>query len=518
MEKSIFAYIWRHSLRQQFVLTLLAATSFPFLYLFYELPKLIINDAIEGRKGAFPRELYDTLTLSQVQYLLLLCSAFLGLVIVNQAFKYVINVYRGLTGERMLRRLRYDLYSRILRFPLPTFRKMSPGEIIPMITSEVEPLGGFIGDAFSVPAFQGGTLLTILGFLFYQDWRMALAAVVLYPLQIWLIPQLQRRVNRLGKERVRRVRRLSDRVGESIQGVQEIHAHDMSNYALADFSRHLDGIFYVRYQIYQKKFVIKFLNNFIQQLGPFFFYSIGGYLVIMGELQIGTLVAAIAAQKDLAAPWRELLTYYQQQADASIKYEAVVTQFEPPGMRPADYQVGEPEGIGPLGGEIVTANLTLMDDQNAPVIDGLSLRLSLDKRYAVIGSSGSGKEELALLLARLVDPQSGSISIAGRDAASLHEAVTGRRMAYVGPTPHVFSGTIADNLYFGLKHRPLREPNYDEQALHERRRYVLEAERAGNIGFDVDADWLDYGAAGVDGPDALRLRAIEVLAMVGMDE
>ena len=61
---------------------------------------------------------------------------------------------------RMLRRLRYMLYARILRFPLPQFRKVSQGELIPMITAEVEPLGGFIGDAFALPALQGGLLLT----------------------------------------------------------------------------------------------------------------------------------------------------------------------------------------------------------------------------------------------------------------------------------------------------------------------------------------------------------------------
>ena len=76
----------------------------------------------------------------------------------------------------MLRRLRYDLYARVLRFPLPHFRKLSHGEIITMITAELEPLGGFIGDAFSLPAFQGGTLLVILGFLFVQNPLMAAAA------------------------------------------------------------------------------------------------------------------------------------------------------------------------------------------------------------------------------------------------------------------------------------------------------------------------------------------------------
>ena len=518
MEKSIFQYIWRHSRRQQITMTFMAAASFPFLYMFYELPKLIINDAITGDGSSFPTDIMGLVSVDQSTYLFILCGAFLALVVVNQSFKYVINVYKGLTGERMLRRLRYDLYSRILRFPLPTFRKMSQGEIIPMITAEVEPLGGFIGDALSLPAFQGGTLITILGFLFYQDWRMALAAVLLYPLQVWLIPKLQRKVNLLGKERVARVRKLSDRIGETVQGVQEIRVHDASSFVLTDFASQLNNIFSVRYRIYTQKFVIKFLNNFIQQLGPFFFYAIGGYFVINGELEIGTLMAAIAAHKDLASPWKELLSYYQMQADAKIKYDAVISQFEPAGIRGADQQMGDPESSAPLQGELATANLTLMDDQEVPVVDAVSMKLDLSKSYAILGAAGSGKDYLVQLLANLLDPEKGSITAGGQDVTSMRESVSGRRMAYVGPTSYIFAGSLSENLFFGLKHRPLREPEYEGEEAKSRADYVSEAERSGNISHDLEADWVDYEAAGVESSGGLRLESLRVLELVEMGD
>ena len=518
MEKSVIRYVLRHSAKQQITLTVMAAASFPFLYLFYELPKLIINEAIGGRSISFPFELVDGVELDQVSFLFLLCGAFLILVIINQSFKYVINVYKGLAGERMLRRLRFDLYARILRFPLPTFRKMSQGEIIPMITQEVEPLGGFIGDAFSQPSFQGGTLLTILGFLFYQDWRMAAAAVILYPLQVWLIPKLQRRVNVLGKERVRRVRRLSDRIGETVQGVQEVHAHDTARYTLAIFAGQLNDIFHVRYRIYKQKFVIKFLNNFIQQLGPFFFYSIGGYFVISGELEIGTLVAALAAHKDLAAPWKELLAYYQQFADANIKYEQVINQFEPHGMRDGAYQLEEPAEVPHLTGELTAANLTLRDDQDVAVVDGLSFRLPLDSHLAVVGPPGSGREELTAMLARLLDPDRGSATAGTVELADAPEAITGRRIAYLGQSSFIFAGTIADNLFYGLKHRPMREADYQGDEAAVRSRYIDEAERSGNISLDPAADWIDYAAANATAPDDLAPQALRALSLVGMGD
>src|SRR3546814_3520331 len=101
----------------------------------------------------------------------------LGLVLINGAFKYVINVWKGRLGERMLRRLRYELYSRVLRFPMPHFKRVSQVEIIPMITSEVEPVGGFIWYAVAQPVFKAGQLLTNLIFISIQDPVLGLAAV-----------------------------------------------------------------------------------------------------------------------------------------------------------------------------------------------------------------------------------------------------------------------------------------------------------------------------------------------------
>ena len=106
------------------------------------------------------------------------------LVFINGGFKYFINVYRGAAGERMLRRLRFQLLERVLRFPLPQFRKTSQGEVVSMVTLETEPFGGFFGEALSLPTYQGGTLITLMTFMFVQDWRLGLAAIALYPVSL----------------------------------------------------------------------------------------------------------------------------------------------------------------------------------------------------------------------------------------------------------------------------------------------------------------------------------------------
>jgi ABC-type multidrug transport system fused ATPase/permease subunit len=511
MDKSIFKFIYRHTKAQQ-------------LYIPLDIPKLIVNNALSADDPAidgdeFPRplkilgiELFD---MGQIWLLLTLCILFLLLVFVNGGFKMYINIYKGRLGERMLRRLRYMLYARILRFPLPHFRKVSQGELIPMITAEVEPLGGFIGDAFALPALQGGLLATAIFFIFLQDPLMGAAAIALYPIQGYIIPKLQRRVNALGKARVRAVRRLSDRVGESVAGIQEVHAHDTAQYELSDFSQRLSEIFEIRYQIYNKKFFIKFLNNFLAQLTPFFFFTIGGILVIEGDLTLGSLVAILAAYKDLAPPWKELLTFYQIKEDSRIKYEQVIVQFEPQGILDEEKQEAEPT-VTKLEGELAVANVTLQDEDQVSIVSGLSFKLPLDERVAVVGSAGSGKEELMLMLARLIEPTSGRLTAGTVDLGSLPESVTGRRLGFVAQNAYVFAVSLKDNLYYGLKHRPMGDPMLPEEEASARSSWVAESERSGNSTNDIFADWVDYQAAGASGPEdaiAVALKAIELADM-----
>src|ERR1700756_4315371 len=369
LDSSIYGYILHYSLREQIYLVVVTLVSFPFLYYSLDLPKLIVNRAISGKD--FPQKFMGW-DFDQIPYLLVLCCIFFALVLINGWFKLHLNVRKGQVGERMLRRLRYQLYERVLRFPLSHFDRTATGQVIAMLTGEVEPVGGFIGDAFALPISQGGTLLTIFVFMFVQDPILGAAAVAFYPLQGYLIPKMQRIIRRLGRERVRKVRGLSDRIPETIAARAEIRANDAAVYQLSDISQRLGEIYDIRFEIYNRKFFVKFLNNLIGNLTPFLFFLIGGYFVIKGELSFGALVAVLAAYKDLSSPWKELLDFYQNQQDVAIKYEQVVEQFQPAGMIDARLLEEEAGTVLPLSGEIAVDNLSLIEYERALVLDGVS--------------------------------------------------------------------------------------------------------------------------------------------------
>ncbi|MEK9660399.1 MAG: ABC transporter ATP-binding protein [Alphaproteobacteria bacterium] len=231
-----------------------------------------------------------------------------------------------------MRRLRYTLFNRVLRFPLPHFKRTSAGELISMIAAEAEQVGNFFAGAIADPAFVGGQLIVATVFIFVQDWKMGLVALAVYPFQIYAVPRLQKRVSALGKARLREIRRMSDHIGEAVGGIVDVHAHGTARHELSRFADRMGIVYNIRYEIFRRKYAIKFLNNFLDKVAPFFFYLIGGYLVIEGQMTLGGLVAVLSAHKDMAAPWKELLNWYQQQNDASVKYEQIVAQFDPDGV------------------------------------------------------------------------------------------------------------------------------------------------------------------------------------------
>ena len=162
-------------------------------------------------------------------------------------------------------------------------------------------------------------------------------------------------------------RALAGRIAETVDGAAEIHANATSNYERAEIAARLGRIFKIRFELYQRKFLIKFLNNFLSQVTPFLFYTVGGYhLVIMGRLDIGALVAVIAAYKDLPSPVKELIDWDQQRLDVEVKYQQVMEQFLEEEVAPPELQALVDKPQLPSKGSLRAANLALVDESGTP--------------------------------------------------------------------------------------------------------------------------------------------------------
>ncbi len=313
LDPSLFRAVLRHSRRQQAVIILLSILAMPILYITLELPKQIVNNALEAER--FPVSVLG-FELDQVALLLALCMAYLVAITLNGLNKYAMNVLKGDLSERFLRRLRLLIYRRWQRDPAA----VRESEIIPILAQEVEPIGGFAGDVLTLPLLQGGTLATILTFMFIQDPLLGAAALTVLPIQIILLPKLQQKVNMLSRLRIREVRLMGRHLSEELTEAEATNSFVRAGRGF----RELESI---RQRIFRLKYFIKALNNFLTALTPFLFYSLGGYFVLEGRISLGALVAVLAAHKDFSAPLKELFRYYQMSAESRIRYHEIVTFF-----------------------------------------------------------------------------------------------------------------------------------------------------------------------------------------------
>ena len=537
LDDNLQRYIWKYTRHQQFwILGVVAVSMIPF-YMSFNLPKQIVNGPIQG-KGfetagarqtffdlAIPIPGYGDLTMSpgidltRTETLFALSGVFLALVVVNGWFKYYINTYKGKLGERLLRRMRFTLVDQILRFPPAAFKRLKGAEISSMVKDEVEPIGGFTGDAFVAPALLGGQALTALIFIFVQSVPLGLITAALVAVQAFIIPRMRRRLLVLGRERQLTARELAGRVSEIFEGINTIHAFDTTNYERADISARLGHIFRVRFDIYQWKFLVKFINNFLASVTPFLFYAVGGYLALHGQINIGQLVAVIGAYKDLPGPLKELIDWDQNRQDVQVKYATVTQQFAVDNLIDETiHTVSVEDSEGLLAGPLATSNLGVIDDGGSTSLERVDFALEPGETVAVVGNAGAGGDVLAEALGRIVWPTTGRITAGGTDLSALPESVTGRAITYVGPETYFFFGSVRDNLLYGLKNAPITARAHDLDAADDAAWAWArhEAALAGNPDLDLASDWISYPSLGLKDRAALVALVNRVLTTVGL--
>jgi ABC-type bacteriocin/lantibiotic exporter with double-glycine peptidase domain len=206
------------------------------------------------------------------------------------------------------------------------------GAVVSMLSSETEKLGGFAGAAISGPLLQVGTLVVVLGYMFYIEPMVAAIALALYSPQFVIVPIFQARMNRLSGEKAITVRALGNFI------VDNAEPDLLDQPPPEGFTVLTDRILQLRTQFLLTKNVMKTLNNLLISLGPFGVIAWGGYLVIQGEVEVGVILAFVSGLERLGGPIRELIASYGAITDARMRYRILLESF-PKGI---DSEVTDP--------------------------------------------------------------------------------------------------------------------------------------------------------------------------------
>ena len=433
VKRSLFSWIFPGNVKLQVALTLIISTMVFARLLPLMMQRRIVNEAINLR---------------DVDLLLLYCGIYLLAVIGASSLKYLTNVIQTLIAERTTARMRKALYAYILKLPMGFFRKTQAGTIVNALVTELTMPGNFVGMSIAAPLTNLATLLAFAGYLFYLNWLLALISLSIYPIVAFVLPLLQRQVNKANKKRVDAARKFSSQIAESATGVHEIQGHGAHAIENRKYDHLVDSLYKKRIVWNLYRFAVKSLNGFFTSLGPFLVFILGGWLAINGRLELGSLVVFISAQEKLFDPWKEMIEFYQVYQDGSVIYRRTMGYFD---VEP-DFTL-EPQEREPLelDGSIEANNLSFVTDSGIQLLNNVNISLAPGEHMALVGFSGSGKSTLAACIGQLYKHSSGKIQIGDQNIDNLTKQDIVNNVGIVAQSPFIFNGTIQENILYSCE-------------------------------------------------------------------
>lgn len=314
MPATLWAYIREASGRDQVFLSILTVLVFLLTLAPLELQRRVVNDAIG------PRDL---------RAILLLCLAYVVVVLVQGGLKLWLNIYRARVSEQAVRQLRllaHKLSGEAARLPSDDVAVdgAREGVKISVVLAEVDPVGSFIGLSVSEPLLHGGILLSVFGYMVFLQPLMALACLGVFLPQLVFVPLMQRTINRRTKSRIKILREVSvdivNKAGNSAEVPEPAAAEPDDTY-----ERRTERIYHLDMHIFRLKFTMNFLMNAMQHLAVAAILFVGGWLVVEGRTEVGTVVAFISGLDRVNDPWGDLVNYFREMTSAGVKYRLVAT-------------------------------------------------------------------------------------------------------------------------------------------------------------------------------------------------
>ncbi|MFN8221681.1 MAG: ABC transporter ATP-binding protein [Gaiellales bacterium] len=347
-------------------------------------------------------------------------------------------------GQRIVLELRRDLFEHLTSLSLRYFSEQKAGWIIARLTSDVDALSDVLNQGLMTLVVNTLTLGAAIGGLFLLDWRLGLVALLVLPPGIVVTRWFQRTSHVAFADVRTRIAVVTAQLAESVSGMAVIQAFNRESEFKAEFAG-LNEENRVA-NVYAQKLSSVFFPA-IELLGvaaTVFVLFAGSRLIDSGELQLGTLIAAVGMIQLIFQPLQELSELYGQVQSASAAMDKISTVLD------AEQDLTDRPGAEAL--PRIEGRLELDDVVFAygeePVVRGISIDVPVGGCVALVGESGGGKSTTAKLIARFYDPAKGAVRVDGIDLRSVQLRSYRRQLGVVLQDPFLFSGTIADNIRF----------------------------------------------------------------------
>jgi ATP-binding cassette subfamily B protein len=370
-----------------------------------------------------------------------------GLLIVVQAAGVFGFIYlAGILGERIRYDLRKKMFIHLQELSLSYYNVTPVGWIMSRVTSDSERVAELVTWGFLDVTWGLTNILTAAIFMLMINWQLALIVFLSIPLLVIVAVQFKKKII----VEFRNVRKINSKItgayNETITGVTVIKAFGREEDNMQSF----DGLTSEMYRAgYRAAWLSALFLPVVMLISSFATATIvgfGGYQTQIGNMSIGGIQAFVSYVVFMIWPIQEMARVYAEMQHSVASAERIFSLIDA-----VPEITDRPDAFDPgsIQGDVVFEDVNFYYEEDKPVLESFNLQVKRGETIALVGPTGGGKTTIVNLLCRFFEPKEGTICIGGRDYEDIAIHAIQSRVGVVLQTPHLFSGTIRDNIRYG---------------------------------------------------------------------
>jgi ATP-binding cassette subfamily B protein len=399
--------------------------------LFTFLSKRIIDEGIVGRDAV---------------RLLRLIELYGGLAVLQAGAVFGFVYWAGVLGERIHYDIRRKLFEHLQELSFSYFDRTPVGWIMARVTSDAGRMADLITWGLVDVTWAALNIVTSLGFMLAINWRLALIVLAIVPVMMVVAVWFRTRILTQFREVRKRNSKLTGAYNENVNGVRVVKALVREERNLAEFSEQSSELYKAAYRA---AWLSALFLPAIQIIGAFGLGAIvwyGGLRARAGALTIGGIQAFLSYVTFMLWPIQDLARVFAEMQRSVASAERVFSLMD------AEPEIVDREDAldpGSIRGAIEFDGVDFYYEEDKPVLTGFDLHVKPGERIALVGPTGGGKSTIVNLVCRFYEPKRGMIRINGQDYREFTQQSVQARVGMVLQTPHLFSGTIRENIRYG---------------------------------------------------------------------
>ena len=370
-----------------------------------------------------------------------------GAIVVVQAVGVFFFIFLvGVQGEGVRYELRKQLFNHLQQLSLSYFSNTPLGWIMSRVTSDTEKMAELLTWGIIDTTYAAVSIVVSAVFMFSINWQLALIVLLSLPAMMYAALKFRTRIYHHYRLSRKANSKMTASLNENITGVRVVKALRREDRNLQDFKALSTAMYRSSYRAAYLSALFQPTIQVISAVSLGLILWRGGIKVELGSMTIGGLQAFVSYIMMILWPIQDLARVYADMQNAVASSERVFSLID---TQPGIHNRPDAVSAASLAGDIDFEGVSFRYEEDEPVIQNLSFHIPYGQTVALVGPTGGGKTTIVNLLCRFYEPTEGVIRIAGTDYLNLTLETIQSRIGVVLQTPHLFSGSIRENIRYG---------------------------------------------------------------------